>query len=57
MDDYYDAQIYSLSSGWLTPCSDYVDSTKFSPVLIFFVAWLQEIVLDLLADPNYREDF
>ena len=57
MDDYYDAQIYSLSSGWLTPCSDYVDSTKFSPVLIFFVAWLQEIVLDLLVDPDYQEDF
>ena len=57
MDDQYDAQVYSVSSGWLTPDRDYVESIVFSPVLIPFVAWLQEIVRDLLADPNYQEDF
>ena len=57
MDDQYDAQIYSQASGWLTPHSDYVYSATFSPVLMLFVARLQEIVQYLLADPDYQEDF
>ena len=57
MDDQYDSAIYSQASGWLTPRSDYVYSTTFSPVLLPFVAWLQEIVRELLCDPNYQEDF
>lgn len=57
MEDYYDVQVYSYASGWLTPHRDYVDSVVFSPVLLPFIVFLQEVIRDLLADPNYQEDF
>jgi hypothetical protein len=59
MDDHYDAQVYSLASGWLQDrfAEDYVYSTKYSARLLPFIICLQQIVLALLADPNYQEDF
>ena len=59
MNDQYDSTIYSQASGWLQDrfAEDYIYSTTFSPVLMLFVAWLQEVVRYLLADPDYREDF
>lgn len=59
MEDPYNTQIYSISSGWLqSPLDeDYVYSFEFSPQLIPFIIFLQQIVLGLLADPDYQEDF
>jgi hypothetical protein len=59
MDDHYDAQVYSLASGWFQDrfTEDYVYSTKYSARLLPFIVCLQQIVLGLLADPNYQEDF
>jgi len=59
MDDQYDTQIYSLGSGWLQDrfAEDYVYSTRYSARLLPFITRLQQIVLGLLADPNYQEDF
>jgi len=59
MDNQYDAQIYSLASGWFQDrfVEDYVYSTQYSAKLLPFITCLQQIVLGLLADPNYREDF
>ena len=59
MDDHYDAQVYSLASGWLQDrlAEDYVYSTKYSARLLPFIACLQQVVLGLLADPNYQEEF
>jgi hypothetical protein len=59
MDDHYDAQVYSLASGWLQDrlAEDYVYLTKYSARLLPFIICLQQIVLALLADPNYQEDF
>jgi hypothetical protein len=59
MDDHYDAQIYSLGSGWFQDrfAEDYVCSVQYSVRLLPFIVCLQQIVLALLADPNYQEDF
>lgn len=59
MDDQYDAQVYSLASGWLQDrfAEDYVYSTQYSAKLLPFITRLQQIVLGLLADPNYEGDF
>ena len=59
MDDHYDAQVYSLASGWFQDrfTEDYVYSTKYSARLLPFIVCLQQIVLGLLADPNYEGDF
>jgi hypothetical protein len=59
MDDHYDAQIYSLGSGWFQDrfAEDYVCSVQYSARLLPFIVCLQQIVLGLLADPNYEGDF
>lgn len=59
MDDQYDAQIYSLASGWFQDrfAEDCVYSTQYSAKLLPFITRLQQIVLELLADPNYEGDF
>jgi hypothetical protein len=58
MDDHYDAQVYSLASGWLQErLSEDVHSIQYSARLLPFIACLQQVVLGLLADPNYQEEF
>jgi hypothetical protein len=59
MDDQYDAQVYSLASGWIQDrlAEDYVYSVQYSARLLPFIICLQQIVLGLLSDPNYQEDF
>ena len=59
MDDQYDTQIYSLGSGWFQDrlAEDYIYSTQYSARLLPFITCLQQIVLELLADPNYEGDF
>jgi hypothetical protein len=59
MDDHYDAQVYSLASGWFQDrlAEDYVYSVQYSARLLPFIACLQQIVLGLSADPNYQEEF
>jgi hypothetical protein len=59
MDDQYDTQVYSLGSGWFQDClaEDYVCSVQYSARLLPFIVCLQQIVLGLLADPNYEGDF
>jgi hypothetical protein len=59
MDDQYDVQVYSLASGWIQDrfAEDYVYSVQYSARLLPFITRLQQIVLGLLADPNYQEDF
>jgi hypothetical protein len=59
MDDPYDAQVYSLDSGWIQDrlAEDYVYSVQYSARLLPFITCLQQIVLALLFDPNYQEEF
>lgn len=59
MDDQYDAKVYSLGSGWIQERlnEDYVYLTQYSARLLPFITCLQQIVLGLLADPNYEGDF
>jgi hypothetical protein len=59
MDDCYDAQVYSLDSGWFQDrlAEDYVYSVQYSARLLPFIICLQQIVLGLLSDPNYQEEF
>jgi hypothetical protein len=59
MDDQYDAQVYSLGSGWIQDrlAEDYVYSVQYSARLLPFITCLQQIVLGLLSDPNYEGDF
>jgi hypothetical protein len=59
MDDQYNAQVYSLASGWYQDrfAEDYVYSTQYSARLLPFITSLQQIVLGLLADPTYEGDF
>jgi hypothetical protein len=59
MDDQYNVQVYSLASGWIQDrfAEDYVYSVQYSPRLLSFISCLHQIVLALLADPNYQEDF
>jgi hypothetical protein len=59
MDDHYDAQVYSVASGWFQDrlTEDYVYSVQYSVRLLTFITCLQQIVLGLLADPNYEGDF
>lgn len=59
MDDQYDAQVYSLGSVWFQDrlAEDYVYSVQYSARLLPFITCLQQIVLGLLADPNYEGDF
>lgn len=59
MNDQYNAQVYSINSGWFQDrlAEDYVYSTQYSARLLPFITCLQQIVLELLADPNYEGDF
>lgn len=59
IEDYYNAQVYSLASGWFQPDIDYIHCAEYSAsssVIVLF-AKLQELIYGLFADPNYKEDF
>jgi hypothetical protein len=50
MDDYYDAQIYSLASGWLTRDDEIFIEEKFVPVGFAFLFLL--VLLRILVCEN-----